>query len=61
MQQINGKALNVHTDKGSVMSGNKEKCNIPGRALNWIFILPYFSCGFKGLLGDDKDETKSDW
>lgn len=60
MGQRNGKALSVHTDKGSVRSGKKEKCNIPGSALNCIFIQTYFSCCFKGLLGDDKGETKSD-
>lgn len=60
MLQISGKALSVHTDKGSVMSGNKEKSIIPGSALNCIFILTYFSCCFKGLLGDDKVETRTD-
>lgn len=41
-----GKTLSVYTDKGSVMSGNKEKYNIPGRAFNYIFILTYFSSSF---------------
>lgn len=60
LRQINRKALSAHTDKGSVMSGNKEKCNIPGSTLSCIFILTYFSSCFKGLLGDEKGETKSD-
>lgn len=32
-----GKTLCVYADKGSVLLGNKETCNIPGRALDHVF------------------------
>lgn len=38
-----GKTLCVYADKGSVLLGNKETCNIPGRALDHVFVLTYFS------------------